>query len=800
MSIDPEKIDEFLETIDAKTTSIATKRDYRIEQFETEVISTDNRGCLHESVIPKGYMREEYKPPAQPAITYKFTLDPFQRVSINCLEQKESVLVAAHTSAGKTVVAEYAIAMSLRDKGRVIYTSPIKALSNQKYRELKEKFEDVGLVTGDVTLNETASCLVMTTEILRSMLYRGSEVTREIAWVIFDEVHYMRDKERGVVWEETIILLSKQCKLVFLSATIPNATEFAEWICRIKKQPCNVVYTDYRPVPLQQFLLPAGANGIYLVVDEKGNFREENFQKAIGSLQTASEFFLPQRKKKPTEGADLSNLIKIIMAKSFDPCIIFSFSKREVEAYAMNMKNFDLTTADDKKYIEENYLSAMAGLAEEDRLLPQIQNMLPILKRGIGMHHGGLLPIVKEVIEILFQKNKLKILFSTETFSMGLNMPARTVVFTTVRKFDGNEFRWLTGGEYIQMSGRAGRRGLDDKGITIMMINEKMEPEDAKKMLKGQSDPLNSAFHLSYAMLINSLRLEDSDPEYIIRRSFFQHQNDRKLPEKRHKLAALASERNALVVPRESTVAELAKLHFQEVQLEKSIWDIVIRPENIVQYLNIGRLVYIKLKDLDYGWGVVINFNKTKMNVKSKKGKVEGNKIIVDVLLPIKTRTDKNEQPQPAINEDKIDVAVEVIPMMLECVRKISSVRLTLPTNLQEVSNKMLVFDTLKKIDSKFKGAIPLLDPIKDMGIHTSELDELSQKINSLVPLRKKCLEELLGVDVETSLRAFEKKESLTKEIQAIAQDLENCSGMVLEVTTSPIVLRNSALWLFGAE
>jgi ATP-dependent helicase YprA (DUF1998 family) len=181
--------------------------------------------------------------------------------------------VSAHTSAGKTVVAEYAIAMALRDKQRVVYTSPIKALSNQKYRELHREFEDVGLMTGDVTLNPSASCLVMTTEILRNMLYRGSEVMREVAWVIFDEIHYMRDKDRGVVWEETLILLPDRVRYVFLSATIPNAAEFAMWIAKLHQQPCDVVYTDYRPTPLQHYVFPAGGDGLYLVVDEKGNFR-----------------------------------------------------------------------------------------------------------------------------------------------------------------------------------------------------------------------------------------------------------------------------------------------------------------------------------------------------------------------------------------------------------------------------------------------------------------------------------------------------------------------------------------------
>jgi ATP-dependent RNA helicase DOB1 len=244
----------------------------------------------HQVALPPDY---KYQPIENhvfadpPARSYGFTLDPFQATSVAAIERGESVLVSAHTSAGKTVVAEYAIAQSLRDNQRVIYTSPIKALSNQKFREFTAEFGDVGLMTGDVTINPSATCLVMTTEILRSMLYRGSEVMREVQWVIFDEIHYMRDKARGVVWEETIILLPDKVRYVFLSATIPNAMQFAEWICKTHSQPCHVVYTDFRPTPLQNYLFPSGADGIHLVVDEKGVFREDNFQKAMGSLGDA---------------------------------------------------------------------------------------------------------------------------------------------------------------------------------------------------------------------------------------------------------------------------------------------------------------------------------------------------------------------------------------------------------------------------------------------------------------------------------------------------------------------------------
>ena len=277
-----------------------------------------------------------------PAKNYPFTLDPFQTQSVLCIENDQSVLVSAHTSAGKTVVAEYAIALSLKSKQRVIYTTPIKALSNQKYREFYEEFSDVGLMTGDVTINPTASCLIMTTEILRSMLYRGSEVMREVGWVIFDEIHYMRDKERGVVWEETIILLPDNVHYVFLSATIPNARQFAEWIAHLHHQPCHVVYTDFRPTPLQHYIFPAGGDGIHLVVDEHGQFREENFTTAMAVLQNAGDAAKGDQKGRKggmKEGSNAFKIVKMIMERNFAPVIVFSFSKKVCEAYALQVSS-----------------------------------------------------------------------------------------------------------------------------------------------------------------------------------------------------------------------------------------------------------------------------------------------------------------------------------------------------------------------------------------------------------------------------------------------------------------------------
>ena len=232
------------------------------------------------------------------------------------------------------------------------------------------------------------------------------------------------------------------------------------------------------------------------------------------------------------------------MTRNLNPVIIFAFSKRECEALAMQMSKLDFNTEVEASTVQQVFENAIGALTEEDRKLPQIELILPLLKRGIGIHHGGLLPILKEVIEILFQEGLIKALFATETFSIGLNMPAKTVVFTTVRKFDGKDFRNLSGGvsrdvpqsrspdgqEYIQMSGRAGRRGLDARGIVIMMCDEKLEPSVAKGMVKGQADRLDSAFHLGYNMILNLMRVEGVSPEFMLERCFYQFQNAQSVP------------------------------------------------------------------------------------------------------------------------------------------------------------------------------------------------------------------------------------------------------------------------------
>ncbi|KAF2547282.1 hypothetical protein F2Q70_00023716 [Brassica cretica] len=287
--------------------------------------------------------------------------------------------------------------------------------------------------------------------------------------------------------QESIIFLPPAIKMVFLSATMSNATEFAEWICYLHKQPCHVVYTDFRPTPLQHYAFPMGGSGLYLVVDENEQFRDANFIKMHDTFpKPKSEGKKSANGKSGGRGgakggggggggdSDVYKIVKMIMERKFQPVIIFSFSRRECENHALSMSKLDFNTEEEKSTVEEVFNNAMLCLNEEDRSLSAIEMMLPLLQRGIAVHHSGLLPVLKELVELLFQEGLVKALFATETFAMGLNMPAKTVVFTAVKKWDGDSHRFIGSGEYIQMSGRAGRRGKDERGICIIMIDEQL--------------------------------------------------------------------------------------------------------------------------------------------------------------------------------------------------------------------------------------------------------------------------------------------------------------------------------------
>ena len=759
-----------------------------IPDKEVKIITTKFEGGFHELIFPINIPPPEntIKEISTPATTYPFKLDQFQEKSILCLENHQSVLVSAHTSAGKTVVAQYAIAMSLRDHQRVIYTSPIKALSNQKYRELCEQFNDVGLMTGDVTINVNASCLVMTTEILRNMLYKGSEMIKEIAWVIFDEVHYMRDKVRGVVWEETMILLSNKINYVFLSATIPNAREFAMWISLMKNQPCNVIYTEFRPVPLQHYVYPSSSDDIILVVDEKGNFKEDNFNKALTQIsvrntdennynkntlaQINDKSLNSKEKKLKTEEEDIKAIVDLVIENDLDPGIIFCFSKEKCESLAKSLQNsgINLTKEEEKKTIEEIYICAMLTLSEEDQNIPQLKNMLNILKLGIGIHHGGMVPIIRECVELIFQSGLIKILFSTETFSMGLNMPAKTVVFTEIEKFDGNKNRYLTGGEYIQMSGRAGRRGLDEKGVVIVVLKKKIDPEECREIMRGKSDPLNSSFGLNYNQILNLSRIEGIKCEFILQRSFRQYQSVRAIPLLKKKILKMYNdylkfgnnwERDELIneaiykIENKNDLIEKNRLMLfgENSDLRKKLKPYLIKGRFVfikyfgigifVDYCKIGNDIFAYYNEDKKAYEIITEREKTKNNNDNKNNIIEIENKLIDFktiyLLIYVTKNSSNILIPDNILNSKGKLIK--IPFKINSLENISHIKISLPENITESSLKQIE-KIYKQISSslipnkgkKEKINYKIMDPIKDLKISDKKYIENNNKIEKL--------------------------------------------------------------------
>lgn len=792
-------LDELLAETALENEIRTKKRKLELEELKQEQEKTKKsllskrEDCLHEIAVPDGYNFEKEGNPIDKLINlekekmakkYPFELDAFQRQAVRCIESRQSVLVSAHTSAGKTAVAEYAIAISLKQNSRVVYTSPIKALSNQKYRELQEEFQDVGLMTGDVTINPNASCMVMTTEILRSMLYRGSELLNEVSWVIFDEVHYMRDKSRGVVWEETMILLPPNVRHVFLSATIPNALEFATWIANLKSMPVHVVYTDYRPTPLQHYIFPTGGEGIHLVIDEKSNFKEQSFLDALAVVKSKSVQKTSGGRKyaqnKKEVGMECFKIVKMIVERDFVPCIVFSFSKKDCETYALHMSRLDLNDNDEKELVEEVFNNAMESLSEDDRHLPQVEQMLPLLKRGIGIHHGGLLPIVKEIIEILFQEGLVKILFATETFAMGLNMPARTVVYTTSRKFDGENFRYISSGEYIQMSGRAGRRGIDDKGIAITMVGEDYDEAGLRRMLAAKADPLNSSFHLSYYMILNLLRVEEITPEYIMERSYFQYQSRKRIPELQDKRDQMRRDFQLIHIENEAQLTSYYHLRKRIEDLQNTYKKIINLPMHARSFLQPGRLIHIRDDIYDYGWCVLVDFSKKRALEESDISQHSSEDYTLEVLCWCEKATDSGATISfvPSTNI-KIGDA-QIISLPLSTVVSFSSLRVQLLKNLvsQAQRNKQHE-NVVTLISEQPNSVIPILDPIEGMNIKDENVKTLAEDI-------KNCEERLSANPIHSSPQLkelyaqIENKMEIERQIQDVENSIKQASQVIM--------------------
>ena len=472
--------------------------------------------------------------------SWGFQLDRFQTEAISAVNAGHSVLVAAPTSSGKTVVAEHAIDVALEGGFRVFYTTPIKALSNQKFSELKKRVgaERVGLLTGDLTINPAASVLVMTTEVLRNMLYANSATMDGLAWVVLDEVHYLEDPYRGPVWEEVILGLPKTTQVIALSATVSNAKELGEWLSRVKEK-TEVVVHEKRPVPLKLHYCAASRSNhkrrleqIPLLIEGKSNPAGKKF--SHGGRKRRDAHY-----QKRFSSPHYIEVIESLRSQELLPTIHFIFSRAGCDAARDRVlkTGISLNNSNEQKAVDEIVFKRLKFKNPDDMKVLKVDEWTNGLRRGIASHHAGLVPIFKEITEELFVKGLLKVVYATETLALGVNLPARSVVLDKMTKFTGENHEFLTSSQFTQITGRAGRRGLDKEGHGVILWSPFVEFREVAELALNKSFYLKSAFHPTYNMVANLMNTRSQlEAEELLKRSFGQFQLDNKRNSQQKKL------------------------------------------------------------------------------------------------------------------------------------------------------------------------------------------------------------------------------------------------------------------------
>jgi len=471
----------------------------------------------------------------------RFPLDSFQERACQALAKDKSVLVAAPTGAGKTIVGEFAIHLAISKAQKVIYTTPIKALSNQKFAELAKRYGDdrVGLLTGDNNTNGDAQIVVMTTEVLRNMIYANSDSLINLGYVVMDEVHYLADRFRGAVWEEVILHLPKDVKVISLSATVSNAEEFGAWLNEVRGH-TDVIVSEHRPVPLTQHvlfgdqLLPLfDGNGKGRVNPELQQMHNNKLRQNPGRPAPRGKNAKPgsYRNREPQiERLSKPEIIDILDEAELLPAIFFVFSRAGCEAAvrACQHHSIRLTTREEQREIRMLVEERVYNIADEDLGTLGYYEWLSALERGVAAHHAGMLPAFKEIVEELFLRKLVKVVFATETLALGINMPARTVVLERLDKYNGEGRVQLTPGEYTQLTGRAGRRGIDTEGHSVIQWAGNLNPETVSGLAAKRTYPLMSSFKPTNNMTVNLLEaFGRKRAREVLETSFAQFQADR---------------------------------------------------------------------------------------------------------------------------------------------------------------------------------------------------------------------------------------------------------------------------------
>ncbi|MFL2690881.1 MAG: DEAD/DEAH box helicase [Candidatus Actinomarina sp.] len=441
-----------------------------------------------------------------------FIADDFQIEAINDIKSNNNVLVVAPTGSGKTYIAEKSIEHYLSKQKNVFYTTPIKALSNQKFNDFNRDGISTGLLTGDRTINKDSELVVATTEILRNMIFSNDEKLENTGLIILDEVHYLGDKDRGTTWEEIIIHANQNIKFLCLSATIKNKNEFLEWIVSLRGS-TSLVNSEIRPIPLEISLVTSSKSdkNIKIIKSSKDNKNRKIFK----FDRQAKQFTKPK----------LNEQAAYLESRNLLPVIFFFFSRERVESSSRQLAN-KMSVIENKNDIKDKYNEVFKDLTPEEINLLNLDEHMWMWSRGVGFHHAGLAPIVKEFVEYLFLNRYIKYLFATETLALGINMPAKSIYIDRLHKYDGIKTRPLTQSEFLQLSGRAGRRGIDDKGFAFLSYDKSVNREWYSNLFTLKPNDLISAFSVNYSSILNLLNIYNEDEAVeLLRKSFFAYQN-----------------------------------------------------------------------------------------------------------------------------------------------------------------------------------------------------------------------------------------------------------------------------------
>lgn len=672
---------------------------------------------------------------------------PFQKVAFSCLERRECLIFSGHPSAGKNLVAEYTVGMALRDNQKVLVVCSSVSLCCRKYRDLRGLFGSVMSPMIELLIGEQlpvdmpmAGCLICTARMLRRLLVKDSPILKEVAWVVFDEVVQggsLDPPESAGGLEESLMLLSPSVGCVFLGGPMQDVEEFGNWLVSLNNQPCHVIWAKHRKPPLKHYGDPVGGDGLFLLKDDTGVLKVDKFEKMQEKLK--ENFYVldcPEEQEKNwwkdmcrLEGIDkadsksvntsVGDILAGTQLHQFVPCAVFFFTPQTAQKCCLALATLhDYSTPAEKAKIKTLFGSVLSKLDKEDQDSSMIQGIQGLLERGVGLYHSGILPVLRELIEILVEASLLKVLCCTEDYATYGRFPFRSVLLTGLYRSDGEIRKLVTSGEYAKVSALAGKVSNDQRGISIFVLKRKLKSKDCQEITKGLLDPplgLTSLSDCSFLSLLKKLTGKGVSFETFVAQSLEEFKHKQRLPKLRGRLEELKKKAAQYSTSEIKCILKYKASLERAMGLKEMLWKRALRPDVCLEFLQPGRLVRVKE---DWGWGVL-------MSVDHYTSNAMGVPYIVNVLLRCQNKC--IEIPEPA--EKNGDYTPLCIPFKLDMLDAISMLQLCLPNTLGDKAAQKSALQGLCNLEKRYPDGFPQLDIIQDMGLTDSEAVSMASEL-----------------------------------------------------------------------